>query len=96
MRTEHSLIPQYLLLSAEPERETGFDPATFALEGRHSTTELLPRAANHKSKIQNLKFRAFRVGARGFEHLIYYNGLIIAHFLGYPATIVYRARLDRG
>lgn len=80
MRTEHSLIPQYLLLSAEPERETGFDPATFALEGRHSTTELLPRVANHKSKIQNLKFR---VGARGFEHLIYYDGLIIAHFLGY-------------
>lgn len=43
----------------------------------------------------SLIFSGF-VGARGFEHLIYYNGLIIAHFLGYPATIVYRARLDRG
>ena len=26
------------------ERETGFEPATPCLEGRHSTTELLPRA----------------------------------------------------
>jgi hypothetical protein len=25
------------------ERETGFEPATSYLEGRHSTTELLPR-----------------------------------------------------
>ena len=25
------------------ERETGFEPATPCLEGRHSTTELLPR-----------------------------------------------------
>ena len=24
------------------ERETGFEPATTCLEGRHSTTELLP------------------------------------------------------
>lgn len=30
----------------------------------------------------SLIFSGF-VGARGFEHLIYYDGLIIAHFLGY-------------
>jgi hypothetical protein len=27
------------------ERETGFEPATFCLEGRHSTAELLPHDA---------------------------------------------------
>ena len=30
------------ILKTEVERETGFEPATTCLEGRDSTTELLP------------------------------------------------------
>ena len=29
-------------ITCQVERETGFEPATPCLEGRHSTTELLP------------------------------------------------------
>ncbi len=48
-RLEPEIVPVngdnslFLPLHSHLERETGFEPATFSLEGRHSTAELLPR-----------------------------------------------------
>src|SRR5881628_3636413 len=43
------------------ERETGLEPATACLEGRNSTTELLPHALTKTGKL------LLRVGVRGLE-----------------------------
>ncbi len=46
------------------ERETGFEPATPCLEGRHSTTELLPHSCEFhciSHQIPNLPPQTIRI-----------------------------------
>jgi len=74
------------------ERETGLEPATPCLEGRNSTTELLPRENQLKAKSSQKfttelleKFITSRPSGTSPKTIRIYH-LALDRFLGYPVT----------
>ncbi len=70
------------------ERETGFEPATTCLEGRHSTTELLPQSYDSCglfTKELQEQFIKSRASGSSKKTLEIYQ-LTLGRFTGYPLT----------
>ena len=75
------------------ERETGFEPATACLEGRNSTTELLPHLASKCSQCSQKvfttqlldKFIISRASGTSQRTIELYH-LTLDRFVGYPLT----------